>query len=59
MQVHRESLGRPAGDGLEQIVHTYATIINELTLENQALREQLSQPGSNVIALRPRHSGPR
>jgi hypothetical protein len=46
-------------DGLEQIVHTYATIINELSLENQGLRDQLAQLGSKVTPLRPRRGGPR
>lgn len=46
-------------DDLEQVVHTYATIINELSLENQALHTQLAQPASNVTPLRSRRGGPQ
>jgi hypothetical protein len=52
LRAERDQL-RQHCDGLEQIVHTYATIINELSVENEALRDQLSQPGSNVRTLRP------
>jgi hypothetical protein len=41
-------------DGVEQIVGTYATVINELALENHALKEQLSRPSTNVTPLQPR-----
>ena len=39
-------------DGLEKIIQTYAEIINELALENEALRDQLPQPSSNITPLR-------
>lgn len=39
------------------LVQTYAAIINELSLENQALRDQ-PQPGSNVTPLQRRRGGP-
>jgi hypothetical protein len=45
-------------DGLEQIIQTYAKVINELTLENQILRDQLTQPRRNVAPLRTRSSTP-
>lgn len=38
--------------GLEALLQTYATVINELARENQALREQ--QSGAIVTPLRPR-----
>jgi hypothetical protein len=31
-------------------------VVNQLTLENQQLRETLAQPASNVVAFRNRHS---
>ncbi len=42
--------------GLEQLLGLYATAINELTLENQQLREALANPGGTVIAFRPSRS---
>jgi len=38
--------------GLEQLVRTYAQVINELALENKALREQATSPDATVIPLR-------
>jgi hypothetical protein len=38
--------------GLEQLLHIYATVINELAIENQALRDQLSSPTATVTPLR-------
>jgi hypothetical protein len=38
--------------GLEQLVRTYAQVINELALENKALREQATSPAATVIPLR-------
>ncbi len=38
--------------GLEALLQTYATVINELAYENQALREQ--QSGATITLLRPR-----
>jgi hypothetical protein len=37
--------------GLEQLLQTYATVINELALENQALRDQLRTPSTTIVAL--------
>jgi hypothetical protein len=37
--------------GLEQLLESYATVINELALENQTLRGQLAYPRATVIAL--------
>ncbi|MFI7679323.1 hypothetical protein [Actinophytocola sp. NPDC049390] len=38
--------------GLEELVRTYAQVINELTLENKALREQASSSPATVTPLR-------
>jgi hypothetical protein len=38
--------------GLEQLVRTYAQVINELSLENTALRERATSPDATVIPLR-------
>ena len=46
-------------EGLEQIVSTYATVINELALENEALREQIGQPTSSVTPFRRRREPTR
>jgi hypothetical protein len=37
--------------GLEQLVQTYAVVINELAIENQALRDQLKTPSRTVTPL--------
>jgi hypothetical protein len=41
--------------GLEQLVRTYGQVINELTLENKALREQAPSSHATVTPLRARH----
>jgi FtsZ-binding cell division protein ZapB len=41
--------------GLEQLIQTYARVINELTLENEALREQTTNPQTAITPLRPPH----
>jgi hypothetical protein len=43
--------------GLEQLIHTYAQVINELSLENKALRDQTSSPHTTIIPLRSHRSG--
>jgi hypothetical protein len=43
--------------GLEQLVRTYAVVINELAIENQALRDQLRAPSATVTPLQ-RRQGP-
>ena len=50
LKVERDRL-RQHCDGLEQIIQTYAMIINELTLENEALRRQLAEPRGTVTPL--------
>lgn len=40
--------------GLEQLIKTYATVINELATENQALRDQVRTPSASVTPLRRR-----
>ena len=40
--------------GLEQLIQTYAAVINELATENQALRDQVRKPSASVIPLRRR-----
>jgi hypothetical protein len=37
--------------GLEQLVQTYAVVINELAIENQALRDQIRTPSTTVTPL--------
>ena len=41
--------------GLEELVRAYAVVINELTIENQALRDQLAVPSATVTPLQRRH----
>ena len=43
--------------GLEELVRTYAAVINELATENEALRDQLGKPSASVRPL-PRRLGP-
>jgi hypothetical protein len=43
--------------GLEELVRTYAVVINELAIENQALRDQLRAPSATVTPLQ-RRQGP-
>ena len=43
--------------GLEQLVQTYAAVINELAIENQALRDQLRTPSATVTPLQRRRGG--
>jgi conjugal transfer/entry exclusion protein len=46
--------------GLEQLVRAYAAVINELSIENQALRDQLSNSSPSVTPLqRRRGTNPR
>jgi hypothetical protein len=46
--------------GLEEPVRTYAVLINELAIENQALRDQLRAPSATVTPLQRRQrSGPK
>jgi hypothetical protein len=46
--------------GLEELVRTYAVVINELAIENQALRDQLRAPSPTVTPLqRRRGANPR
>jgi hypothetical protein len=46
--------------GLEQLIQTYAIVINELSIENQALRDQLATPSATVTPLqRRRGTNPR
>jgi hypothetical protein len=40
--------------GLEELLRTYATVINELAMENQALRNQLRAPSPTVTPLQRR-----
>ena len=42
---------RRHSSGLEELVQTYALVINELTLENQQLKAQLDGPRGNVVPL--------
>ncbi|MFI7681015.1 hypothetical protein HFP15_36910 [Amycolatopsis sp. K13G38] len=37
--------------GLERLIHTYAHVINELSSENQALREQVTSPCATITPL--------
>jgi hypothetical protein len=41
--------------GLEHLIQTYARIINELAVENEALRGQTINPQAAVTPLRPPH----
>lgn len=41
--------------GLEELIRTYAQVINELSLENKTLREQASNSHATVTPLRTRH----
>jgi hypothetical protein len=41
--------------GLEELVRTYAQVINELALENKVLREQAASPHATVTPLRTHH----
>jgi hypothetical protein len=50
LRAERDQLRRHSAD-LEQLLDTYATVINELALENQALRDQLMGPSATVIPL--------
>ncbi|MGI5519887.1 hypothetical protein ACQEUX_02890 [Micromonospora sp. CA-259024] len=43
--------------GLEQLIQTYAVVINELATENEALRDQLRTPSATVTPLRRRRRG--
>ncbi|HZN77945.1 MAG TPA: hypothetical protein VFC00_40560 [Micromonosporaceae bacterium] len=46
--------------GLEALVQTYAVVINELAIDNQALRNQLRAPSATVTPLqRRREANPR
>ncbi|WP_158854313.1 hypothetical protein [Saccharothrix deserti] len=45
--------------GLEQLLALYATAINELTLENQALREQATEHHATVTPLPRSHRSPQ
>lgn len=46
--------------GLEELVRTYAVVVNELTIENQALRDQVRTPSATVTPLqRRRGANPR
>jgi hypothetical protein len=46
--------------GLEELVRTYAVIINELAIENQALRDQFRAPSATVTPLQRRQvTGPK
>jgi hypothetical protein len=53
----RERLDRDHADlrrhcsGLEELVQTYALVINELTLENQQLKAQLDDHTDNIVPL--------
>jgi hypothetical protein len=45
--------------GLEQLIQTYARVINELALENESLRQQTTNaPAPTVTPLRPPHRNP-
>jgi hypothetical protein len=42
--------------GLEELIHSYACVINELSLENHALREQTGGSQATLTPLRSRRS---
>lgn len=42
-------------DGLEHLLQTYATVINELTLQNEALHAQSGSTATTVIPIGRRH----
>jgi hypothetical protein len=46
----REKLARHCA-ALEELIRSYAPLINELATENQALRDQIARTGSTVIPL--------
>lgn len=37
--------------GLEQLIRTYAQVINELSLENKSLRHEASEPTATILPL--------
>jgi uncharacterized protein YukE len=53
LREERDQLRRHCA-GLEQLVQTYAVVINELSIENQAFRDQLRTPSATVTPLRRR-----
>lgn len=60
--IHADELGqlKQHCDRLENLVRTYAVAINELDLENRALRAQLQHPpGTTVIPLHRNRPDPR
>lgn len=42
-------------EGLEQLLQTYATVINELTLQNEALHAQTGSSTTTVTPIHRRH----
>ena len=53
LREERDQLRRHCA-GLEELVRTYAVVINELSIENQALRDQVRTPSATVTPLQHR-----